>query len=247
MNDKDIYKAAKGIEYWFRFYQIVGKIGLLNEDSIKHPLVEYLIADGDDSLKNIKLEDNHPVFTSREVDLISKESEKIKYCIEFKLAGKFTMEYRERQRILDDIIRLYYVNKEHENANSYLIVAGKTKDFITEFRSVYNRTPGKKGRPKKKTEDTPQPELIDPFGFFSEKWLSFNMAKPEVIINISKPIDATYEGHYNNFKRSYFKNEHSSKVMPTTVKTVLKYITEITKEDVKGDIPAMVGIWQVHS
>ena len=150
--EEAIMYCGKAIEYWFRFYQAIGKRDLLNEDSIKFPLVEYLIADGDDSLKNIKLEDNHPVFNSKEVDLISKDSDgKIYYCMEFKLASKFTMKPNERQRIFDDISRLYFANKI-AGVDSYLIVAGKTKDFLSEFRSVENIQPGKRGR-KKKTKD----------------------------------------------------------------------------------------------
>lgn len=237
-------QAAKGIELWFRFHQTIGKGDLLNEDSIKYPLVEYLIADGDDSLKNIKLEDSHPVFNTREVDLISKDEKgNLYYVIEFKLASKFTMKVQERQRIFDDIARLYFVNSKH-NINTYLIVAGKTIDFLTEFRSVTGKTPGKRGR-KKKATDKPKLSLLNPSGFFSDKWLSFDLTSPTKVINIEKETETEYTSHYSNFKSNYLVDDQKTLQMPKSIKTVLEYITEIKEEDTTGNVPAMIGIWKV--
>lgn len=237
-------KAAKGIEYWFRFHQIVGKGDLLNEDSIKYPLVEYLIADGDDSLKKIKLEDTHPIFTSREVDLISKDDKgKLYYVIEFKLASKFTMKPHERQRIFDDIARLYFVNDKH-SIDAYFIVAGKTVDFLSEFRSVIDKHAGKRGR-KKKATDKPKLTLLNPSGFFSDKWLSFDLNIPDKIININEETDTAYSTHYEKFKTNYLVDDQATLQMPKKIKTTLEYITEIKEEDTSGNVPAMIGIWKV--
>lgn len=240
--------AAKGIEYWLRFHQVIGKSDLLNEDSIKYPLVEYLIADGDDSIKNIKLEGDHPVFSTREVDLISKDSiGNINYCIEFKLASKFTMKLHERQRILDDIMRLYFVNLE-KNTDSYLIVAGKSIDFLSEFRSVIDKQPGQRGRPKKKTKDVKKVlGLINPYGFFSERWLSFDMETPQKIIDIQNEAMDVYKKHYEHFDKNYIQVEESSLIMPERITTTLEYITEIKESDTTGNVPAMVGIWKISS
>lgn len=239
-------KAAKGIEYWFRFHQIIGKGDLLNEDSIKYPLVEYLIADGDDSLKRIKLEDTHPIFTSREVDLISKDDTgRFYYVIEFKLASKFTMKAHERQRIFDDIARLYWVNDKY-NIDTYFIVAGKTVDFLSEFRSVIDKEAGKRGR-KKKATDKPKLTLLNPAGFFSDKWLSFDLTTPDKIISIEGETDKAYSAHYENFKTDYLIDDQATLQMPKTIKTTLEYITEINEEDTSGNVPAMVGIWKVYA
>lgn len=237
-------KAAKGIEYWFRFHQIVGKGDLLNEDSIKYPLVEYLIADGDDSIKNIKLEDTHPVFASREADLVSRDEKGIiYYVIEFKLASKFTMNSNERQRIFDDIARLYFVSYKYD-IDAYFIVAGKTVEFLSEFRSVRNKDAGMRGRKKKATE-RPKLSLLQPSGFFSDKWLSFDLTTPEKFINIDGETDDAYNNHYEKFKNAYLVDDQAALQMPKTIKTKLKYITEIKEEDTYGNVPAMVGIWKV--
>lgn len=237
-------KAAKGIELWFRFHQIIGKGDLLNEDSIKYPLVEYLIADGDDSLKNIKLEDTHPIFTTREVDLISKDDKgNLYYVIEFKLASKFTMNSHERQRIFNDIARLFYVNEKY-NIDAYLIVAGKTVDFLSEFRSVIDKEAGKRGR-KKKATDKPKLTLLNPSGFFSDKWLSFDLNNPEKIISLSGEINTAYSSHYANFKTTYLVDDQATLKLPNSIKTTLEYITEIKEEDTSGNVPAMIGIWKV--
>jgi hypothetical protein len=244
--DEALMYAGKGIEYWFRFYQVVGKTDLLNEDSIKFPVVEYLIADGEDSLKNIKLEDNHPVFLSREVDLISKEaSGTINYCIEFKLASKTTMSVQERQRIFDDIARLFFANTG-KGVPTYLIVAGKTIHFLSEFRSVIEKTPGKRGRKKKKT-DTQKLDLQQPCGFYSDKWLSFDMGNPIKFIDIENETNEVYKNHYKHFKTNYLCGENAALEMPNIIKTILKYTTEIKEEDTTGNIPAMVSIWEICS
>lgn len=238
--------AAMGIEYWFRFHQVVGKSDLLNEDSIKYPLIEYLIADGDDSLKNIKLEDSHPVFATRETDLLSKdESGNIKYCIEFKLASKFTMSPKERQRIFDDIARLYFAHSK-DNINCYFIVAGKTIDFLSEFYSVIDKDPTVIGRPnKKKSQQRAKLSLKDPHGFFSDRWLSFDMVKPVKTIDVKNEQTAVYKKHYTNFKKDYIEDAELDLQMPDTIITTLEYITEIKENDTSGNIPAMVGIWRI--
>lgn len=244
--DEALMYAGMGIEYWFRFYQVIGKTDLLNEDSIKFPVVEYLIADGDDSLKNIKLEDNHPVFLSREVDLISKEtSGKINYCIEFKLANKTTMSVQERQRIFDDIARLFFANSK-KDVPTYLIIAGKTIHFLSEFRSVIGKTTGKRGRKKRKSE-TQKLDLQQPCGFYSDKWFSFDMENPIIIIDIENETDEVYKNHYQNFKTNYLCGENALLEMPNKIKTILKYTTEIKEEDTTGNIPAMVSIWKICS
>lgn len=244
--DEALMYAGKGIEYWFRFYQVVGKADLLNEDSIKFPVVEYLIADGDDSLKNIKLEDNHPVFISREVDLISKTpSGTLNYCIEFKLANKLTMSVQERQRIFDDIARLFFANSI-KKVPTYLIIAGKTIDFLTEFRSVSAKTPGKRGR-KKKITDKKELDLETPFGFYSDRWFSFDMSVPDKTIDIENETEDIYKNHYKDFSTQYLKGDNSDLVMPNRIKTKLKYTTEINKDDTTGNVPAMVSIWEICS
>jgi hypothetical protein len=243
--DEALMYTGKGIEHWFRFYQVVGKADLLNEDSIKFPVVEYLIADGDDSLKNIKLEETHPVFLSRDVDLISKTPEgKINYCIEFKLASKLTLEIQERQRIFDDIARLYFANTKKQ-VPTYLIVAGKTIDFLTEFRSVIGRTPGRRGRKKKKTNNQ-EFKLEEPQGFYSDKWLSFKMSDPIKTIDISNEGGEVYVKHYEKFDSEYIKDVEGFE-MPDKIKTTLKYSTKITKDDTTGTVPAMVCIWEISS
>lgn len=241
----NLLQAAKGIEYWFRFYQAIGKADLLNEDSIKYPLIEYLVAGGDDSIKHIKLEEPHPVFSSREVDLISiTASGQVNYCIEFKLASKLTMQIQERQRIFDDIARLYFVQKKH-NVGSYLVVAGKTIDFLSEFRSVINKTPGKRGPKKKTKDDKPKLRLIDPHGFFSDKWLSFDMDSPIKEIDITVEKDGVYKSHYDRFIAAYTEDGQPALELPDKISTELLYITEINDEDTNGNVPAMVGIWQI--
>jgi len=242
--DEALMFAGKGIEYWFRYYQVVGKGGLLNEDSIKYPVVEYLIADGDDSLKNIILEDKHPVFTTREVDLISKDSTgKNNYCIEFKLASKLTMNPQERQRIFDDIARLNFANQK--GIEAYFIIAGKTIEFLTEFRSITDKTPGIRGPHKKKIDDDKKKVNFEtPSGFYSDKWFSFDLSIPDKIVDIEEDTESVHAKHYEEFKKTYLIDEHSDLKLKN-FKTVLKYITEIKKEDTTGNIPAMVGIWQI--
>jgi hypothetical protein len=242
--DEALMFTGKGIEYWFRFNQVVGKADLLNEDSIKFPVVEYLIADGDDSLKNLKLEDNHPVFLSREVDLISKTPcGKINYCIEFKLASKLTMTVQERQRIFDDIARLFFANNK-KNVPTYLIIAGKTIDFLTEFRSITGKTPGKRGR-KKKISDKQELNLVTPSGFYSDRWFSFDMSTPDIVIDIENETEDVYKKHYKDFKDNYLIEDYKDFDMPKKIKTKLKYTTEIKTEDTKGNVPAMVSIWEI--
>lgn len=239
-------KAAQGIEFWFKFHQVVGKSDLIIEDTIKYPLIDYLIADGDDTIRNIKLEEYHPIFPSKEVDLISKdESGLLNYCIEFKLTSPQSLSKKERQRVIDDLLRLHYIHQKYK-CPCYLIVAGKSKDFLTEFHSIYSRTPGQRGRPKKKRSSSKSKiSLTKPAGFYADKLLSFNLNAPGSFIEISSETDVTYNSHYENFRNTYDADFTGNLALPNHICTNLEYITRIEEEDTIGEIPAMVGIWRV--
>lgn len=239
-------KAAQGIEYWLKFYQVVGKRDLIIEDTIKYPLIDYLIADGNDIIKNIKLEESHPIFPSKEVDLISKDNKGLlNYCIEFKLTSPSSLSVMERQRFVNDILRLHYIYQKY-SCPCFFIVAGKSKDFLTEFHSIYNRTPGRRGRPSKKDSTSMSKiSLAKPAGFYSDKLLSFNNMAPGTIIDIINESDETYISHYEKFKLEYNEDYSGNLNLPNYIYTNLEYITKIEENDTIGEIPAMVGIWKV--
>ena len=108
-----ISNMGGAIEHWLGFQDKIGRSFMMNEDALKYPLADYLVNDGNIDIKCVDLEKSHPNFSNRLVDVsvIDNESRKLNNVFELKLAKSTTRNQSEKQRIFNDLMRLYLANK----------------------------------------------------------------------------------------------------------------------------------------
>ena len=107
-----ITNMGLAITHWLGFQDKIGRAFMMNEDALKYPLSDYLVNEGNVDIKSIELQRPHPNFSTRLVDLtvLDLTNQQLKNLFELKLATSYTKHSKEKQRIFDDIIRLYFAS-----------------------------------------------------------------------------------------------------------------------------------------
>ena len=200
MEKGEIAKVATAVNRWLSYQILCGREPLLCEGYLGHPIAEYLIHKHSGRLET---EFTHPVLKSPksgrpyQIDyvLLSKNKKEIEIVIECKW---ITNKAYNRQRILDDILRLECVHIPGRHVKRFLLVAAHKGDFQKRFADLTkNMGPGK---PRKD---------------FTRRFLRFSKTTPERTV---KPYLAKkpFKSHYKDFSDSFNKSP-----VPKTFKTKL--------------------------
>lgn len=135
MPDKKMYNSftelIDAICYWLGYQENIGRKKLIHEASLRYPLADALTKN-ETSITKIKLENTHPLFKSKRVDLAILVDENDKSSIsklhEFKIA-KYTSEFGdEHQNVFDDVVRLAYYNMVTDK-DCYFLMCGSYDNF----------------------------------------------------------------------------------------------------------------------
>jgi hypothetical protein len=143
--NKDYRNAiVDAVCYWLGYQFKIGRDQLIHEASLRYPIADTITSKGV-SIDRIVLEQLHPIFKSKKIDLvifdedttkaeIEKDDTKLKEVFEFKLSKSKTGEEHsdEHQRVFDDIVRLAYYNS-WGSKDCYFLMCGKYEDFKTFF------------------------------------------------------------------------------------------------------------------
>jgi hypothetical protein len=121
--------------YWLGFQVKIGREKLIHEASLRYPIADALTSE-DIAISQVKLEESHPLFKSKRIDLaiIEKNTTNnfLKEVYEFKIAKYTTKESDEHQSVFDDVIRLAYYHME-ENKDCYFLMCGNYENFKIDF------------------------------------------------------------------------------------------------------------------
>jgi len=106
--------------YWLGYQLKIGRSQLIHEASLRYPIADTITSKGT-AINRVVLEQLHPIFKSKKIDLViyeesikepktEKDDSNLKEVFEFKLAkiGTSEFESEEHQRVFDDVIRLAY-------------------------------------------------------------------------------------------------------------------------------------------
>lgn len=154
---------ATSVHHWLSYVDKVSRTNLLLESSLRYAISEFVERKMHETCL---LEQKHPHFPSRPIDfmwsiqkldLCLDESNNLKvlcedgtqneaidkiledgYVLECKYASAATNGAHERQRIFNDLCRLYYVLEHYPNAHAMFMMAGEISDFESHFQ--YART-----------------------------------------------------------------------------------------------------------
>ena len=224
----NISNMGGAIEHWLGFQDKIGRSFMMNEDALKYPLADYLVNDGNIDVGTIRLEHQHPNFSSRQVDLaiIDSTTTQINNIFELKLAKRTTRDTSEKHRIFDDLMRLYLASLE-TTSKCYFIIAGKAIDFQSNFRGF------------EATEDNFYKKNI-----FYKKWFAFNSKVAQTItFDVLTEIDQDYQAIYQGFLTEYPKDKYQGKTplqLPNQITTTCEFVTADSNQ-----IPYMAGIWSI--
>ena len=130
--------------YWLGYQYIIGRDQLIHEASLRYPIADTITAKGV-SINRVVLEQLHPLFKSKKIDLVifdetvevpadEEDDTKIKEVFEFKLANSKTAKFEsdEHQRVFDDVTRLAYYNMWGKK-DCYFLMCGKYEEFQAYF------------------------------------------------------------------------------------------------------------------
>ncbi len=195
-----ISNIGGAIEHWLGFQDKIGRSFMMNEDALKYPLADYLVNAGNINVENIRLEYIHPNFSGRHVDLaiIDNITAQINNIFELKLAKPATKTQLEKQRIFNDLMRLYLANIT-STGKCYFIITGKTRDFQRYFYKFERNGSA-----------------------FYKKWFAFGIGKEgSITFDVATETDEDYQTIYQEFVREYAYQE----TLPAQITTKCEFIT----------------------
>jgi hypothetical protein len=134
----NIKKLPKSVNRWLGFQQYMGRDILFSESYIAQPVSEFLMYHHTGDLKT---EYVHPLFSNagpgrpRQVDyaLLSPNKNDVICALEAKWVVGISY---DKQRIIDDLIRLQCMKTPNRHVERYFIVGGKRDEFNRNFRDI---------------------------------------------------------------------------------------------------------------
>lgn len=153
MNDRYTL-LIEAVCYWLGFQVKIGREKLIHEASLRYPIADALTSENT-AIKQVVLEQSHPLFKSKRIDLAVFETElaneQIKEVYEFKIAKYTTKGSDEHQRVFDDVVRLAYYYMT-DGKDCYFLMCGDYESFKTDFIGDKN-----------------EPKIVDGKVIYSEK------------------------------------------------------------------------------
>jgi hypothetical protein len=138
MDVSELPNIAKAVNRWLSYQILCGREALLSESYLGHPVAEYLIHKHSGQFE---AEADHPVLKQpgagrpKQIDYVLRTRDKnaIEVAIECKWISDTPY---DKQRIINDILRLECVKIPSRNVKRFLIVAGEHKNFEKNFRNL---------------------------------------------------------------------------------------------------------------
>ena len=153
--EEQLQGIVDALHYWLSYINIVAKSDVLLESSIRYALCEYIERQ---MQVECVLEVKSPCFNRRSIDFVWNRGrrgneDKLKhkkenaiivdskdcYILECKYARDATNSENERQRIFNDLCRLYKVKKEYPKAHALFLMAGESEQFNNKFQNAKTR------------------------------------------------------------------------------------------------------------
>ncbi len=185
MNAEEVPSLAIAVNRWLSYQLLCGREALLSEAYLGQPIAEYLIHKHSGEFAT---EVDHPVLNApgpgrpRQIDYVLHT--KSKGAIESAIECKWVSERPyDKQRIVNDILRLESVRVHGRHVRRYFIVAGLKKDFGPNFKNLNVNAVGKR---------TP----------FTKNFLSFSMSSATVKVRV-RGCKPRFQAFYKDFERGF--------------------------------------------
>lgn len=138
MDATEFPNLAKAVNRWLSYQLLCGRGALLSEAYLGHPMAEFLIHRHSGQFET---EEDHPVLNSpgpgrpRQIDyvLLTRDAGDLEIAIECKWVSERPY---DKQRIVNDILRLECVRIAGRHVKRYFLVAGLRDDFESNFAAL---------------------------------------------------------------------------------------------------------------
>lgn len=245
--------------YWMGYQFKIGREQLIHEASLRYPVADTITSKGV-GMERIVLEQLHPLFKSKKIDLvvfaentsktdIETNDAKLREVFEFKLAKSRTGEKHsdEHQRVFDDLARLAYYN-HWGGKDCYFLMCGTYEDFKSYFVGQGNKpiTDGEKNKVQiKPTSPIPTDELQatqwKPEGIY-KNWFGFRTGETKEIT--FKNNDDSFG--LKPFQNSYHIRDTEKHIYQDTINISTTCIT-ITPAGLENIRTHAAGIWKIKT
>jgi hypothetical protein len=245
--DVNINQMATAVLWWLSYTSAVRREYVLSEGAIKFPLSEYLETS---NIENLILEYGHPQLSRKRIDLLYQEKQKDNSLQDFAFEFKYvkngsTRTPDEKQRIFNDLMRLYYLN--NEKRKGYFLICGSQNDFVNDFQRI-------KSKPKKvngkiyfdTTKKGDEPKNIVAEGFYT-RWFSFDIKDrdKEIDLNTQDEYKDIYDLFFTEYAEPYRTKVKEDIPRPNKIKTRLEFLSGEVEQQTNLFKPSKIGIWQV--
>lgn len=259
ISDLTVKNIGTALHSWLNYTSAVERSYVLAENSIIYPVSEFIGTKTNPN--NIWLDRAHPNLKGKRLDLrfnINFGGTNNEVAFEFKYAREdYTENDGEKQRILNDLLRLKIFYDSELNRKAYFLICGEQLEFLKSFQSIgWSQNHDDIGRPLENTitiDSIQDLNVIEPHGHYTN-WFSFNMNDDNedaklTVFNITDTniiaqdlLDGFYEEYENSFKESM----NRTSLEATQLCTRLIYLSDLNNLDGVNDL-MRVGIWEISS
>ena len=258
-SDLFLIHIGTALHSWSNYVSAVERGYVLAENSIIYPVSEF-IGTKTGGVNEIWLDRAHPDLKWKRLDLrffTMLDAVQHEVAMEFKYARvDYTEGDVEKQRILNDILRLKLFTESSSNRKAFFLMCGKQIDFLKAFQSIgWTSKIDKDGRPlpyEMEIDEIKDLGIIKPYGFYTN-WFKFDLKSNINDKNVVFSINDKNLVPEKFLKEFYAKYESSFKVGMSRIKfesskvcTRLVYLSELSNLDDIKDL-MRVGIWEISN
>ncbi len=238
-----IKRIGSAAQSWLNYISAVDRDYILSESSIKLPLSELIGTRIERDLINLELP--HPNFLKKRIDLhCVQQYNAVDYecAYEFKfIKGSSTRSNDEKQRIVNDLLRLHTFINTGNNRKAYFLICGTQHDFTYSFQSIQPNRHNFGGRRFNTIS-------LSPLGYYTDLFKFGISPSPGRIIQPNN-TQKDYHQHCTDFETKYrppyLSNMGQQYNLPNRLKTRLIFISE---DNTVHDVPTKmkVAIWEIQ-
>lgn len=214
-NDTYIKRLMYAVHHWLSYTATVSRCDLLAESSLRFPICEYIERHAKEHDKcDIEVPLSILSDKRRKIDIVWNDGSVLN-CLELKFVSENTSERSEKQRIFNDLCRLYIALQTQttaklnspERRHCYFAICGDSNLFITKFQQCEETQPIFGANLLKQTNDKTKATGD------VNNWFSFKEGSIKEVADVSYTIKhpkkkggkETHTSYYNEFKNDYIK------------------------------------------
>ena len=243
-HNTNTYSLAMTILDWLNYINRISVGDLIDEDSLKYPITEYL----ERKEKQVcSQQETHPVFKKKRIDIAWDELSKIQEIesgkepwgnyIELKYVKHISI-----TNVTDDLFRLFYIKKRYPSSKCYFLVFGEKSLFKVKFHDdIIERVEN-----IEYNHDVIENQEIEYRGEQEDSfahWFTLQLENPkkEIYCDGTNPTSMYYDFLNRDKGTYYFRNENEKE---DKINFCTKIVERRSNSDKQGS-GFSIAIWEI--